>query len=275
MPGTTRRELIKMSGVTLAALSAGGTALHASQLPGQPSGEASAARPPAPFSVMSIAAAPGDVFFAMGAPVALATQQGGTGFLLSLTLGERGSSTIPPAQYGVMQRDASDKAAAMLGATPLFLAYPDGEVPDNEEAALAVCDILRRYKPATVVTHWKGSWHKDHRACFNIVQNAIFYAGLVALTRERPAHEVRQLFFADNWEDAKGFIADTYLDVSPVFDRYLNACSLFPMWRGETGFRYNDYYSSRAVDCGCLSHCRYAVSLMSPAEQLVRNLQAL
>jgi N-acetylglucosamine malate deacetylase 1 len=275
MPGTTRRDLIKLSGVTLAALSAGGTALHSSQLPGQPSGGTTGDHGPAPSSVMAIAAHPGDAFFAMGAPVALATHQGGTGFLLSLTLGEKGSSTIPPARYGVMQRDASDKAAAMLGATPLFLTYPDGELPDNEEASLSVCDLLRRYKPATVVTHWKGSWHKDHRACYDIVENAVFYAGLAALTRERPAHEVSQLFFADNWEDAKGFIADTYLDISPVFEQYLNACSCFPMWRGETGFRYNDYYSSRAVECGCLSHCRYAVSLMSPAEQLVRNLQAL
>lgn len=275
MSGTTRRELIKLSSATLAALSAGGTALHAGQLPGQPSRETSGSGSPKPSSVMAIAAHPGDAFFAMGAPVALATHQSGAGFLLSLTLGERGSSTIPPQQYGVMQRDAADKAAALIGATPLFLAYRDGELPDNDEACLAVCDLLRRYKPTTVVTHWKGSWHKDHRACYEIVQNAIFYAGLAALAREQPAHEVRQLFFADNWEDADGFVADTYLDISPVFEQYSNACSTFPMWRGETGFRYNDYYSSRAVESGCLSHCRYAVSLMSPAEQRVRNVQAL
>jgi N-acetylglucosamine malate deacetylase 1 len=275
MSGTTRRELIKLSGATLAALSASGTALHSSQLPGQPSSETPGPVSKTPSSVMAIAAHPGDTFFAMGAPVALATHQGGTGFLLSLTLGERGSSTIPAAQYGVMQRDASSKAAAMIGATALFLAYRDGELPINDEASLAVCDLLRRYKPATVVTHWKGSWHKDHRACYEIVQNAIFYAGLAALAREHSAHEVRQIAFADNWEDADGFVADTYLDISPIFEQYSSACSTFPMWRGETGFRYNDYYSSRAVECGCLSHCRYAVSLMSPAGQRVRKLQAL
>ncbi len=224
---------------------------------------------------MAIAAHPGDAFFAMGAPVALATYRGAAGLLLSLTLGERGSSTIPPAQYGAMQRDAAEKAAALIGATPLFLSYRDGEIPVDDEASLAVCDLLRKHKPAVVVTHWKGSWHKDHVACYEIVQDAVFYAGLPALARELPAHEVRQIVFADNWEDADGFVADSYLDISPVFEPYSHACSAFPMWRGETGFRYNDYYTSRAVGCGCLSHCRYAVGLMSPAGQRVRNLQAL
>ncbi len=275
MCGTTRREVIKLSSATLAALSIGNAALHSSQLLGQPSSQASEHGGTTPSSVMAIAAHPGDAFFAMGAPVALATHQGGAAFLLSLTLGERGSSTIPPAQYGAMQRDATEKAAALIGATPLFLAYRDGEIPVDDEASLAVCDLLRSHKPATVVTHWKGSWHKDHRACHEIVQNAVFYAGLPALAREDPAHAVRQVFYADNWEDAEGFVTDTYLDISPVFEQYSNACSMFPMWRGETGFRYNDYYSSRAVECGCLSRCRYAVGLMSAAGQSVRNLQAL
>lgn len=275
MSGTTRRELIKLSSATVAALSTGGTALYSSQLPGQPSHQTPGSGGTMPSSIMAIAAHPGDTFFAMGAPVALAAHNGGAGFLLSLTLGDRGSPTIPPEQYKIIQRDAADKAAALMGATALFLTYRDGELPANEEATLAVCDLLRRHKPATVVTHWKGSWHKDHRACYEIVQNAIFYAGLASMERELPAHQVSQLFFADNWEDTDAFVADTYLDISPVFEQYCKACSAFPMWRGENGFRYNDYYSSRAVECGALSQCQYAVSLMSQPDQRIRNLKML
>jgi hypothetical protein len=91
--------------------------------------------------------------------------------------------------------------------------------------------------------------------------------------KERPAHDVRTLYFADNWEDADGFVADTYLEVTPVYDRWMKACSLFPMWRGETGFRYNDYYASRAAACGCLSQCSKAVCFMSPADERVRDLR--
>lgn len=275
MSNTTRREMMKMSGAAVAVVSAGGSPFSAGQLPGQAGGEPSASQSAAPSGIMAIAAHPGDAFFAMGAPVALATHQGGRGFFLSLTLGEGGSATIPPAQYGIMQRDAARKAASELGAEALFLQYPDGQLPDNDEVSLAVCDLLRRYKPDTIVTHWKGSWHKDHRACYDIVQNAVFYAALPVLTRSAPAHGVRQLLFADNWEDVDGFTADTFLDISPVYELYSNACGVFPMWRGENGFRYNDYYASRAVECGCLSHCRYAVGLMSPPSQRVRVLHAL
>ncbi|MGA7521737.1 MAG: PIG-L family deacetylase [Acidobacteriaceae bacterium] len=262
-----------MSSAAVAALSTAGSPLEAAQLPGQAG--APSAQPEATSAIMSIAAHPGDAFFAMGAPVALTTHQGGRGYFLSLTLGERGSTTIPPAQYADMQRQAAVKAAGILGAEALFLQYPDGQLPDNDEVTLAVCDLIRQHKPDTVVTHWKGSWHKDHRACYDIVQNAVFYAALPTVVRDAPAHGVRQTFFADNWEDADGYTADTFLDISPVFELYSNACSAFPMWRGETGFRYNDYYSSRAVECGCLSHCQYAVGLMSPASQRVRILRSL
>jgi LmbE family N-acetylglucosaminyl deacetylase len=194
---------------------------------------------------------------------------------LSLSLGERGSASIPAPRYGAMQREASERAARLLAAQAAFLTWSDGEIPVNEEVKLAVCDIIRQYRPAIVVTHWKGSWHKDHRACYDIVNDAVFYAGLPAIARKDKAHAVPKMFYADNWEDADGFRADTFLDITPVFDRWIEACAAFPMWLGENGFRYNDYYRSLAVERGCLSGSRYAVALMSPAEQLVRHARAL
>ena len=47
------------------------------------------------------------------------------------------------------------------------------------------------------------------------------------------------------------------------------------MWRGETGFRYMDYYSSLAVMRGCLSGFHHAVALMSNPEERVRRVRAL
>ena len=273
MSSTTRRSFLMSTGGSVAALSMGTDFLNARQLPGQSPSETSGWQDGNFSKVMAIAAHPGDVFFAMGAPVAVATHFGGQGSFLSLSLGEKGSLTIPAEQYGSSQREAAQKAAELLGAKALFLQYPDGEVPINDEAKFAVCDLIRQYKPLTIVTHWKGSWHKDHRACYDIVEDAIFYAGLPGLVREEPSHEVRKLLFADNWEDATGFIADTYLDITSVYDRWLNACSAFPMWRGETGFRYNDYYGSLAVERGCLSNFKRAVALMAPAEQRVQHIR--
>ena len=261
----TRRDFMVLAG-------AGATAL-AAQVVGQPGveGDHGSAR----ARVMAIAAHPGDGFFSMGAPVALAAAQQGAGCFLNLSLGSRGSATIPAPRYGAMQRNASEQAAQKLRSQALFLDYEDGEIPVNDEIKFAVCDEIREFQPSVVITHWKGSWHKDHQACHAIVEDAIFYAGLPAITRSRPAHSVGKTWYPWNWEDADGFRADTYLDITPVYEPWMEACALFPMWRGENGFRYNDYYQSHAVATGCLCGAKYAVALMSPPEQLVRHLQAM
>lgn len=225
-----------------------------------------------PSSILAIAAHPGDGFFTMGAAVAQHVANGGRGAFLSLSLGERGHPTMPPKDYGALQLAASEKAARILGAETKFLPYADAEIPLSDEGSLAVCDLIRQFTPTIVVTHWSGSWHKDHQNCHAIVRDAAFYAGLPALTRERPAHAVQKLFFAENWEDMTGFQPDTYLDISPVYDKWVEASAAFPMWRGETGFRYQDYYRSLAVARGCLAGFQYAVALMSSGGQ--RELRA-
>jgi LmbE family N-acetylglucosaminyl deacetylase len=223
-------------------------------------------------TLMAIAAHPGDAVFTMGAAVAQHIASGGKGVFLSLTLGEKGAPReVAVPEYAALQRKASLKAAELVGATFELLAYPDAEIPFKDETAQAVCDVIRKHRPDTVITHWSGSWHKDHQNCHLIVRDAIFYAGLRTLTRKDPPAGVRKLFYADNWEDADNFKPDTYLDVTAVYDKWIAACAAYPMWRGETGFRYNDYYASLAVMRGCLSGFRYAVALMSePAERISR-----
>jgi LmbE family N-acetylglucosaminyl deacetylase len=228
-----------------------------------------------PSTILAIAAHPGDAVFTMGAVVGQHVHHGGRGVFLSLTLGERGHPTMPPAEYGARQRAATEKAAKILRAEAAFLTYPDGELPLNDEAAFAVCDLIREHKPAIVLTHWSGSWHKDHQNCHGVVRDAIFYAGLKSVERRRPAHAVRRLYFAENWEDMSGFEPDTFLEITPVFERWIVACAAFPMWRGETGFRYYDYYRSLAVMRGCLGGFQHAVALMSSPEQRQRSVRAL
>lgn len=227
--------------------------------------------------IMAIAAHPGDGMFTMGAVLARQIERGATGVLLSLSIGERGApKDIPVQQYGAMQRTATENAARLIGAEAIFLDYPDAEIPFNEESSLRVCDLIREHRPEIVVTHWSGSWHKDHQNCHLIVRDAVFYGGLETLTRSLPAHTVAKIFYADNWEDAANFTPDTYIDIESICDKWLRACDLYPMWRGQTGFfRYNDYYSSLAVMRGCLSGFRRAVALMSDLGQRNQRLKSL
>jgi N-acetylglucosamine malate deacetylase 1 len=227
--------------------------------------------------VMAIAAHPGDGMFTMGAVLAKQIERGGGGVLLSLSQGERGApKNIPVQQYGRMQRTATESGARLIGAEAVFLDYPDAEIPFNEESSLRVCDMIREQRPEVVITHWSGSWHKDHQNCHLIVRDAVFYAGLETLTREDPAHTVSKIFYPENWEDATNFVPDTYVDIDSVCDKWLQACDFYPMWRGQTGFfRYNDYYSSLSIMRGCLSGFRRAVTLMSDVSQRNQRLHNL
>ena len=278
----SRRDVLKELGVGAAAFSigSGNTRLEDASAE-EPSGTGNESSRPG--MLMAIAAHPGDALFTMGAAVARQVSTGGQGIFLSLSHGERGNPAIAQAEYGAMQVAATDKAAKILGAETAYLSYPDGELPDNEEARFAVCDAIRRHKPEIIITHWKGSFHKDHRASYNIVNDAIFYAGLPGIKRELRAHSVSKLLFAENWEDAEGFRQDIYLDVSDVFDRWVKACAVFPMWRGETGFHYDDYYKSLAVARGSLARIgqkdspmfKYAVALMLPPDYGARRSGSL
>ncbi len=252
-----------------------GGAMAFSVLPGSSAWSSSSAGSPA--KILAIAAHPGDGLFTMGATLAQQVGQGGNGALLSLSMGEKGApKSIPVQQYGEMQRTATEKATHLLGADSMFLTYPDAEIPFNEDSALAVCDVIRQYRPDVIVTHWSGSWHKDHQNCHLIVRDAVFYAGLETLSRSRPAHSVSKVFYADNWEDASNFVPDTYLDIEGVYEKWLQACDFYPMWRGQTGFfRYNDYYSALAVMRGCLSGFKHAVALMSDPGQRTSRLRSL
>jgi N-acetylglucosamine malate deacetylase 1 len=230
-----------------------------------------------PGTILGIVAHPGDGLFTMGAVLAEQVDRGGAAALLSLSLGERGApQSIPVEQYGEMQRAATEKAARLLGIDPIFFRYPDGEIPFNEESALRVCDAIREHKPDVVVTHWRGSWHKDHENCYRIVRDAVFFAGLETLTRTGPAHSVSKIFYAENWEDAAKFVPNTYVDIERVREKWLEACDFYPMWRGQTGFfRYNDYYSSLSIMRGCLSGFKYAVALMADQNQRIERSEFL
>lgn len=252
-----------------------GGAIALSVLPGSSTSNSSSEGNPG--KTLAIAAHPGDGLFTMGAALAQQIERGGAGALLSLSLGERGApKNIPVQQYGEMQRTATEKATHLLGGQSMWVTYPDAEIPFNEESSLAVCDAIREYRPDVIVTHWSGSWHKDHQNCHLIVRDAVFYAGLETLNRSRPAHSVSKIYYADNWEDATNYVPDTYLDIEAIYEKWLQACDFYPMWRGQTGFfRYNDYYSSLAVMRGCFSGFKHAIALMSDSGQRTTRLHAL
>jgi LmbE family N-acetylglucosaminyl deacetylase len=198
-----------------------------------------------------------------GATVLKHVNAGWRAVLVHMTPGEKGHRTLSPEEYSKVKRREAEAAARALGAECVMLPFRDGELPVSEEAQWAVADVIRERRPDVLLTHWRGSIHRDHRNTSVNVIESLFLARLPAFKRAHPSHGPAKVYFAENWEDVDGFRPDAYLDVSDVFDRYLEAIHSYSLFRGEVAsFPYEQWYRGAAEMRGSEGGFARAVALM-------------
>jgi LmbE family N-acetylglucosaminyl deacetylase len=225
--------------------------------------------------LMVIGAHAGDAENMAGAVVLKHTRLGYPATIVHLTLGEAGHPSLAPEIYAEQRQQEVQASARHMGARVVWLPYRDGELPVNDEVKFQVCDLIRQEKPTLILTHWKGSLHKDHSAAHAIVQDAVFYAALPSIRRALPAHRVRGVYYPENWEDMDGWRADLFIDASAVWDEYLAMLRTHELMGGRiSSFRYFDYYNALGTVRGCLAGFSKAVALMAPGAW-VRRLEYL
>ncbi len=197
------------------------------------------------MKIMAIGGHAGDMDLTAGAALAQAKLDGHEVVLFHLTPGEKGHPTLSAKDYAEQKISEAKAFASKIGGRARFLDYGDGELPVNEEVKWQVADVIREEKADIVITHWKNSIHKDHANTYLIVEDAVFYAELPAFKREHPAHWVRQVYYADNWEDPFDYNPDVYVGIrDEAYEIWLDAASEYAYARGETGFQYLDYYKA-------------------------------
>ncbi len=205
-----------------------------------------------------------------GPLAASAVAAGGSASLVHLSLGEQGHPSLPPDEYGEQKRREAAAAAGRLGCRWMTLELPDGFLSVTDDVALQLCDVIRRVRPQVVVTHWSGSWHKDHRAAHRLTVDAVYYAALPTLRRQDAAHTPQQLLFGENWEDAEGFVPDCVADVSAGMHAWRGAIEEYALATGIGRFPYLDYYLSLYRLRGCVSGFQHAqVFAVQPAAAML------
>jgi N-acetylglucosamine malate deacetylase 1 len=226
--------------------------------------------------LMVIGAHAGDAENMAGALVLKHTRAGCRASVVHMTLGEAGHPTMTPDAYAVQRREEVAASARLMGAEAVVLPYRDGELPASEEVKRSVCDLIREMRPTVILTHWRGSIHKDHIATHDIVRDAVFYAALSTVQGSRLAHRVHGLYFPENWEDMEDWRADLYIDVGDVWDAYLEVLRSHALMRGSvSSFRYLEYYDALGTVRGCLGGSHKAVALMAPTGSWVQRLRYL
>ncbi len=197
----------------------------------------------------------GDMDFTAGHLARLHVKTGDQVLLLHLTAGEAGHPHMDRAAYRAQKLREAAAAAAALGAEHRVMTYPDGDLAASQEVAEALASVIEEARPRVLVTHWRGSFHRDHANCYFAVERAL---GLV--NPPRP-----DVFYAENWEDADGFRADTVVDIGGVYREWLDAARCHELFRGGVvSFDYQGYYEALTASRGRMAGVERAAAFMRP-----------
>lgn len=227
--------------------------------------------------ILAIGGHAGDMDLTAGAVIAKYTQEGHRATFLHLTPGEKGHPRLTPVEYGKQKIEEARRFAEIVGADVRFMSYKDAELPVNDEVKYQVADIIREIKPDMIITHWKGSIHKDHSNTYDIVNDARFYAGLKTIERDLPAHWVSKVYYADNWEDPYDYHPEVFIDIpEEAYETWVKAMSVYAYARGETyGFPFIDYYKALTIVRGAPVNLKRAQAFAVPRGELNRVGQYL
>lgn len=225
-------------------------------------------------TILAIGGHVGDMELTAGGVLATCAARGGTVATLALTAGEKGAPGDDVAAYRAQKCAEAEAFAKMLGGTARVLDYADGLLPDDDEARMQVCDVIREVRPDLIITHHHTSMHKDHMTCHRIVKDAWFYAATPGFARKAPAHFAK-LCFAENWEDASGYKPYLYKEVSKEgFELWQKAIKTHWFVTGSASFPYYEYYSHLKRLRGIEARKAYAETFMVLPEEM-KVVQAL
>lgn len=186
----------------------------------------------------------GDAEVTAGGVVCKYTRAGHRATFLHLTPGEKGNPKMNHLEYKQQRLAETRRSAEKMGAEVMVFDYADGELPVNNEVKLKICDAVRQLKPDIVITHWHGSFHRDHRNCHVNAMEGVFWAALPGIVRALSPHCITALYYAENWEDPYDYQPDLWIDISEVYDQWMAALREHALFRGEVAsFDYLQYYS--------------------------------
>lgn len=186
--------------------------------------------------VLVLAPHPDDESLGCAGTIALAADRGASVTILILTDGEatKGAS-LTRDEIARRRRAESDRAAAIIGATPRYLGLPDGELP---ERVSELEDLLRiaisEIGPNAVFVPWLLDGHPDHRAVADALAAAMNEADDGA-EREIWGYEILTALVPNRIVDITAAIErkrsalKAHATASLAFD--LSACEGLARWR--------------------------------------------
>lgn len=180
--------------------------------------------------------------------------------LLALTSGERGNPNVEAETYKSQKIEEANSFSKKSGIPyTVYSDIPDTKLTSSSEVISRVINLIIDGEYTHVLTHWRGSFHPDHRQAHEIVSSAVFQINLNRIA----AHQIN-LFYCENWEDKDGFTPNEYFPISQKgYELWNRSIEHERFIYGEfSKFRYLDYYTALLKLQGCLSNNNLAVAMM-------------
>lgn len=149
--------------------------------------------------ILAVGAHPDDLELQCAGTLAMYVKQGHEVFMAVATNGDKGNFDVEPEELARTREEEFRQSCEVIGATPIWMGYPDELLENTMEIRLAFVDMLRQVNPDLVITHGPNDYHPDHRYTSQLVWDALPLAGVANVKTSRPAAD-RQvtLYYMDN-----------------------------------------------------------------------------
>lgn len=128
------------------------------------------------INVLALFAHPDDAEFLCAGTLALLAGRGANIHMATLTAGDCGSTTLPPARISAVRRKEASKSAALISARYYCLKSKDLLVFYDRPHLNKVMEVVREARPSLVLTHSPVDYMIDHETVSHLCQSACFGA---------------------------------------------------------------------------------------------------
>ena len=170
--------------------------------------------------VLGIGAHPDDLELSCGGTLLKMKSLGYAVGMVDLTRGERG--TRGSAELRAQEASAALKVMGLDVRENLDLG--DMHLQDTQDRRRKVVEVIRKYKPRIVITHWPYDRHPDHEGASLLVKNAMFLSGARNFDADGEPHTPgRLMHFPSHWVQD----LNVYLDISEHYERKIEAAKCY------------------------------------------------
>ncbi len=201
--------------------------------------------------LLVISAHAADFVWRAGGAIATVTRRGGIAVVVALSYGERGESGELWQQPGqtiervkAIRHEEASRAAEILGARFQCLDLGDYPLEVNREGLERLAEVFRDVQPDVVLTHAeKDPLNPDHAEAFRATERARqLSSGAGVASAFRTVPPPRLYAFEPHQPEICGFVPDTFLDITPVYELKRQAMEAMSSQRYLV-----DYYAALAV----------------------------